>query len=490
MLLVRLLRHPGLILMAGFLLTAGCGSSGHVQVEPDAIGGDVGADTSDHGATTDQGGDFAEALESPDVLEATEANDDGTDPEAWPSALTALPARDADEVSLAASIMIRLNESADTGTELILDDLDLVVLKEGSVTPEEGRIILSLDRRAVHFFPVHLWLPDTTYEATFTWEGQPLAWAFTTVADAGDLPFPGNAAAQAGQIVSFIIDPKTVLDPEALSGVLLGGLNLVPNVVAPVFIDAPINGLHPLMLAYGDPSDFDADETLEINHTTMGYRVRGEARGRYFLAQENDFTLRRRWGGQQSAQATVDFVHLAGEVLVSETTMTLEGHSAMFVSSCTDLYPIWDGDAGMAAVLDAVCDPDTDDFFGYALFAGQENAIEPLVFEAENIVTTPKMVTVRWDPPLEARHARMDASHTLFEITRDGMAFASSIDHEDWVDQFPEFVKVADGWYTFNEASFVIPDSDPLTFTPGTYHLRFIIGLYGFETTWTVAAAG
>ena len=360
-------------------------------------------------------------------------------------------------------------------------------LKQGAVEVAGfGR--LSADGKSYYFFPEHMLEPGAVFSATFTSGGTEWAPTFTVMSDVGAKAFSGNAQmVEGGQMLSFVPVVESVLEPAEYAASLMtiyDDFFVDTYLLSPVFVDEKSAGIYTVAAALADSIDFDGDGNYEANHTTSGIRVKGELIGGYFL-MNGPLTFVRVPGGDESqaVMATIDHAYVSGTVQSTGTGMSSisAGMVMLYTSDCSALSEYFE-DGQVKTAVSVLCDPIDDDLFAVAGYSALPNDIDEVVFKLSD--SGAWGVEVEMEPSLEAKYKNLRDSQVQFEIFKSGELAAAS-------DDYPGSVTVPGGWDThgtlwesFDSVRFELPVGSELT--PGEYTFRVIVGLYGFESTFTI----
>lgn len=360
-------------------------------------------------------------------------------------------------------------------------------LKQGAVEVAGfGR--LSADGKSYYFFPEHMLEPGAVYSVTFTSGETDWAPTFTVMSDAGARAFSGNAQmAEGDQMLSFIPVVESVMEPAEYAASLMtiyDDFFVDTYLFSPVFVDEKAAGVYTVTTALADSMDFDGDGNYEPNHTTSGIRVKGELMGGYFL-MNGPLTFTRVPGGDisQTVTATIDHAYVSGTVHSTGTGLSSisAGMVMLYTSDCSALSEYFK-DGQVKTAIGVLCDPVDDDLFAVAGYSALPNDIDEVVFKLSD--SGDWGVEVEMEPSLEAKYKNLRESQVQFEIFKGGELAAAS-------DDYPGSVTVPGGWDThgtlwesFDSVRLELPVGSELT--PGDYTFRVIVGLYGFESTFTI----
>lgn len=364
--------------------------------------------------------------------------------------------------------------------------LELKLMHGDVVTPGFGR--LSADSRSFYFFPDHLLLPGADYRLSFKADGKTWEPDFTVVTGAGETAFTGNAQVTSGeQMVSFVPAVESISEPAEYAGSLL---NLVRDFLvdtylfSPVFIDEGDDGVFVLTGAAADSLDFDGDGNYEPNHITSGIRVKGEIRGSYFLIN-GPISLTRMPNGipELAVTGTIDHVYISGIVEDAGDDMfsIFAGTVMIYAADCTSLSNYFES-GQIKTALGLLCDSDDNDLFVMGGYSALPNDIEEPHFNLRS--SGAWGIDVGFGPALQSKYKTLRESQVLVEIFKSGDVAVSSAD-------FLGSISVPDGWETlgtlwetFDTIRFELPVGSELD--AGDYTARLIVGLYGYETSFTV----
>lgn len=360
-------------------------------------------------------------------------------------------------------------------------------LKRGAVEVAGfGR--LSANGKSYYFFPEHMLEPGAVYSASFTIGETDWAPTFTVMSDVGVSALTGNAQmVEGGQMLSFVPVVESVLEPAEYAASLMtiyDDFFVDTYLISPVFVDEKSAGVYTVITALADSMDFDGDGNYEPNHTTNGIRVKAELMGGYFL-MNGPLTFSRVPGGDvsQTVTATIDHAFVSGTVHSTGTGMSSisAGMIMMYTSDCSALSEYFENGQVKTAV-GVLCDPVDDDLFAVAGYSALPNDIDEVLFHLSD--SGAWGVEVEMEPSLEAKYKNLRESQVQFEIFKDGELAAASTD-------YPGSVTVPGGWDThgtlwesFDSVRFELPVGSELT--PGDYTFRVIVGLYGFESAFTI----
>jgi hypothetical protein len=249
---------------------------------------------------------------------------------------------------------------------------------------------------------------------------------------------------------------------------------------SPILVKDLGDGNYEFTLAYGDGSDFDGDSKAEVNHTAWASRMKGKMRGKYFMVG-GPFTLSQYVSGSYMT-ANIDSVFLYGAIKDDGNGgLAVDGgFGGVYTKKCSDIVNFWEN-LGAKVVLSQMCTPTVEDLFAYGTYSVAANGIDQMTFSVTGATAT--AIEVASSGKLDAKYAHInDLDGALFEIYQGTSLKLTSSGLEKPISS--EFTKEADGWYTFSKVTFNIPEEKKLA--AGTYTLRFIIGLYGFETAFEI----
>ena len=397
-----------------------------------------------------------------DSVDDDDDNDDsGDDDDTPPPEITVVPSDGATDVPLYTSVSVSSTFAFNPTTfDFSLTD---------GITTREGMAQFTTDNKTFYFYPYDLLDVDTAYEVHFTYEDNPYKTDFSTVVSIPDITLPGNAEAASGTAFGFRPVLDEVLYPAAINDLLMGVMEELDLLMAPVFVDLQSPTLGALNLAGGEAIDFNTDGNLELNHGATGFHSLGVIAGDTF-SFTGPFTLNVR-----GVPLTIDDFSLSGsfgEDTLGNPTIS-EGYAAVTMTDCPALADAFEW---FAWAVDIICDEETG-LFVYAAFHGDYNPIADLIFDPP--VASSDTITATFDPPLYSNYNEIMDLNAQFQILTDGQVVLDSYNATDVV-TFPDCcIEEGPDWWSFSAATYNIPAADALD--PGNYMLRFSMGLYGVQ---------
>ncbi|HPQ67568.1 MAG TPA: Ig-like domain-containing protein [bacterium] len=429
------------------------------------------------GGDDDDDNDTDDDLIDDDIFDDDTSDDDFTPPNfvigddddaTPPEEITVFPADEQTDVPLNTIVYIQSTEA--------LDPEDFAFTLTDGAQSVEGFAQYSFDYSYYYYYPDQLLAEDTQYAVRFTMGGVDYETTFSTIVSAGEIDLPGNAGGGPGEYFSFIIEPDEILQPAALEQVILLGLSQIDLMVAPVFVETISKETGTLTLSGGEARDFDGDDIWEQNFAALGTQYAGQIAGDR-LAMSGSFPLYLR-----DVEIDIDLFFLSGRVELDEYDHpTLP--EAMVALATYDCEGLSEAFPYMVPLVNLICDEENG-MFALATFHGTYNALEDLFFDAPDV--TADRIEVNFDPPQYLRTPDPVPGNALFEVYQGEQLIVTSRDNEAGV-EFPDCcTQLGPEWFSFSEVAYQLPDG--VTLAPGSYTLKFHLGMYGFEADFDITA--
>ena len=386
-------------------------------------------------------------------------------PQEWPSELTISPASDSDEASLAAPVIIL--------STVALDPNALNFEFTDGTASVDGWSKFGKDDKAFYFFPTNLLEPGQTFTVTLDFDGTEYNSSFTTVSDAGQNLFVGNAAAGTDQSVSFHFEMSNVYEPGEYEESILGMKSVVKYLLAPVFVDEATDSL---VYGAGDAKSFQGEENpMSLNYGALGVHLEAQINGSYFLFSNPVSILYR------DATVEANEAFLGGKIVEGQggKPEIVDGFIGIFMEDCSELTVAFPNVA-FAVVLSQICDTDTGKMLMACDFGGSFNELPDTAFQVE---TSKDFIEFTASSPLWTDWNGINKYHANLTIVQGTTTVFDSDDATATI-SYPDLAKLnGSDYYNFTKIRFDL--STPLN--AGDYDLRLIFGLEGVEDSFNIS---